>query len=125
MTKGIYQVGDIVTIRQWEDMRQEFGPTRLGGLAVPFTFSSNMRSYCGRKYRIRKIENMQHRDYNRVFLEPLPDSDDYRRDNGIGIYKFNEHMFEAPDFIQRTSEILEYSIGNQVLQLAKGIEEVL
>ena len=42
-----YNVGDKVTIRQWDDMAAEFGLDEYGGIKVPKTFTMYMKKYCG------------------------------------------------------------------------------
>lgn len=42
-----YNVGDKVTIRQWDDMESEFGLDEYGGIKVPKTFTKFMKKYCG------------------------------------------------------------------------------
>ena len=42
-----YNVGDEVTIRQWDDMESEFGLDKYGGIKVPKTFTEFMKKYCG------------------------------------------------------------------------------
>lgn len=37
-----YNVGDEVTIRQWDDMESEFGLDEYGGIKVPKTFTEFM-----------------------------------------------------------------------------------
>lgn len=42
-----YNIGDKVTIRQWEDMESEFGLNELGNIKVPKIFIESMKKYCG------------------------------------------------------------------------------
>lgn len=42
-----YNVGDKVTIRQWDDMESEFGLDEYGGIKVPKRFTKSMKQYCG------------------------------------------------------------------------------
>lgn len=42
-----YNVGDKVTIRQWDDMAAEFGLDRYGNINVPKRFIKQMKKYCG------------------------------------------------------------------------------
>ena len=42
-----YNVGDKVTIRQWDDMESEFGLNELGNIKVPKIFTETMKKYCG------------------------------------------------------------------------------
>lgn len=42
-----YNVGDKVTIRQWDDMESEFGLDSYGGINVPKAFTESMKQYCG------------------------------------------------------------------------------
>ena len=48
-----YNVGDRVTIRQWDDMAAEFGLDEYGGIKVPKAyFTEPMRKYCGKTLTI-------------------------------------------------------------------------
>ena len=47
-----YQVGDEVTIRQWDDMKSEFGLNEVGNIAVPGSFTREMEQYCGKTFTI-------------------------------------------------------------------------
>ena len=49
-----YNVGDEVTIRQWDDMKSEFGLNEVGSIAVPESFTREMEQYCGQTFTIRK-----------------------------------------------------------------------
>ena len=42
-----YNVGDKVTIRQWDDMESEFGLNEFGDIKVPKAFTESMKKYCG------------------------------------------------------------------------------
>jgi hypothetical protein len=52
-----YNVGDEVTIRQWDDMESEFGLDEYGGIKVPKTFTEFMKKYCGQTLPIVHIEH--------------------------------------------------------------------
>lgn len=47
-----YNVGDQVTIRQWDDMIAEFGLNEVGNIAVPESFTREMERYCGKTFTI-------------------------------------------------------------------------
>ena len=48
-----YQIGDRVTIRQWDDMKSEFGLNRFGDIKVQkVCFTEPMRKYCGKTLTI-------------------------------------------------------------------------
>ncbi len=42
-----YNIGDKVTIRQWDDMESEFGLDEYGEIKVPEFFTESMKQYCG------------------------------------------------------------------------------
>lgn len=43
-----YNIGDEVTIRQWEDIKSEFGLNVYGDIKVPeCIFTKRMKQYCG------------------------------------------------------------------------------
>lgn len=48
-----YNIGDKVTIRQWDDMASEFGLNVFGDIKVPKAcFTEPMRKYCGKTLTI-------------------------------------------------------------------------
>ena len=48
-----YNVGDQVTIRQWDDMAAEFGLDEWESIAVPESFTLLMKAHCGKTFTIR------------------------------------------------------------------------
>ena len=48
-----YNVGDQVTIRQWDDMIAEFGLNECESIAVPESFTLSMKAHCGKTFTIR------------------------------------------------------------------------
>ena len=58
-----YKVGDIVQIRQWDDMVKEFGVNSYGSIRSIrcnnyCSFVGEMEKYCGKKLRIDAIKNL-------------------------------------------------------------------
>ena len=77
-----YNIGDKVTIRQWDDMESEFGLNRYGAIKTPKAyFSEPMRKYCGKTFTIVHINHY-----------PPPDFDFYYLDGSSKI--FTSPMFE-------------------------------
>ena len=78
-----YNVGDKVTIRQWEDMESEFGLNEYGDIKVPeCLFTESMKQYCGQTLPIVRISPY-----------PSPKFDYYYFDDSI-IAVFTSPMFE-------------------------------
>lgn len=50
-----YNVGDTVTIRQWDDMKSEFGMNEWGSIAVPRNFTTQMKQCCGKTFTINDV----------------------------------------------------------------------
>lgn len=50
-----YQIGDQVTIRQWDDMAAEFGLNECGEIKVPKSFTDGMKSLCGQTFTINDV----------------------------------------------------------------------
>ncbi len=84
-----YEVGDIVKIREWDDMEQEFGVVGTH-INVPFSFTSTMRYLCGQTLKIKdiKIESAHDTIYNMVD----PENPYGRRSLG---YNFSRGMFTS------------------------------
>lgn len=54
--KPIFKVGDVVVVRDWDDMESEFGLYKSGNIKVPFSFTDTMRPLCGREIEIIGVE---------------------------------------------------------------------
>ena len=50
-----YKVGDKVTIRQWDDMKKEFGLYTLEIIACKAKFTNSMREFCGKTIVIDEV----------------------------------------------------------------------
>lgn len=76
-----YNVGDKVTICQWDDMAAEFGLNEYGEIKVPEIFTESMKQYCGQTLPIVHINHY-----------PPPFFDSYYLDGSSKI--FSSPMFE-------------------------------
>lgn len=84
-------VGDILQVRQWEDMAREFGTDEYGTIQTCYGFHKAAMSLCGKQFRVNGISDGEPgRLYRGVFdgesvlqthffsaeeLEPLSDED--------------------------------------------------
>lgn len=51
-----FQPGDTVTIRTWDDMLSQYGSRDDVGIKTPYIiFSSNMKQYCGRSFKVEYV----------------------------------------------------------------------
>ena len=51
-----FQPGDTVTIRAWDDMLSQYGSRDDVGIKTPYIiFSSNMKQYCGRSFKVEHV----------------------------------------------------------------------
>lgn len=65
-----YNVGDKVTIRQWEDMKSEFGLNVFGDIKVPeCIFTKRMKQYCGQTLPIVRISPYPSPNFDSYYLE--------------------------------------------------------
>ena len=58
-----FSVGELVRIRQWDDMEKEFGVNDCGSIMCHYSFSYDMKPLCGKYAEIR-----EHSDNGRVLL---------------------------------------------------------
>ena len=47
--------GDVVVIRDWDDMEQEFGLDGYGNVKCRCTFTTEMRRFCGQRVIIKSV----------------------------------------------------------------------
>lgn len=64
-----YNIGDKVTIRQWEDMESEFGLDKYGSINVPKRFTNNMKKYCGQTLPIVHISHYTPPFFDSYYLD--------------------------------------------------------
>jgi len=96
--------GDIVTIRQWDDMAEEFG-LAYGRIQVPSGFTGGMKKYCGKRYKVD--EKKFHRE-DRRWIYTLIDIS-----NGITLSQFwSSEMFE--ECKENKGYKLKYKVGDKV-----------
>lgn len=73
-----FEVGDVLRVRSWEDMEQEFGLHNSTSISCEFYFTPRMKYMCGKEFIVREIIN-----------------DAYRSDSGIeGGYHISSDMLE-------------------------------
>ena len=49
------RIGDVLRIRQWEDMEAEFGVSPDGDIPCADTFTEYMRELCGRTFTVKAV----------------------------------------------------------------------
>ena len=52
--KALVKEGNIIKIRQWDDMEEEYGLVDTGSINCECAFTNNMRSLCGSEIKITK-----------------------------------------------------------------------
>lgn len=50
----MFQVGDVVRVRSWDDMKDEFGLDVYGDINCRFRFTRAMQKMCGKLYHVSK-----------------------------------------------------------------------
>ena len=64
-----YNVGDKVTIRQWDDMESEFGLNEFGEIKVPKVFAKSMKQYCGQTLPIVRVNRYTSSYFDSYYLD--------------------------------------------------------
>lgn len=82
-----YQIGDQVTIRQWDDMKSEFGLNEYGEIKVPKIFSKIMKKFCGQTFTIKEVRRKTPPIFDTYILEK------------------DEYYFSSPMFEQSVSRV--------------------
>lgn len=66
-----YNVGDEVTIRQWDDMAAEFGLNLSGEIKVPKFFTEQMKKYCGQTLPIVYVRRHAPPTFDSYYLDGI------------------------------------------------------
>ena len=64
-----YNIGDKVTIRQWDDMESEFGLDEFGDIKVPKFFTKPMKKYCGQTLPIVHVNRYTPPKFDIYYLD--------------------------------------------------------
>ena len=81
--KPKFKVGELVRIRQWDDMAKEFGTDGFGSVACRYFFTKRMKPLCGKYAEITKI-----RDDGKVELRF------FNCDDSVEIWNYSTDMIE-------------------------------
>ena len=65
----IIKEGNIVRVRQWDDMKREFGFTLDGSIDCFKRITGNMREYCGETIRINENMEKKFNEYGYFYYE--------------------------------------------------------
>lgn len=53
-----FQVGDLVRVREWDDMEEQYGRREWdGAIKTRYPFFNGLRRFCGKEFRITCIDN--------------------------------------------------------------------
>ena len=61
--------GNIIKIRQWDDMEEEYGLVGIGPINCECTFTNNMRSLCGSEIKINEKMVEDFKKYKYFFTD--------------------------------------------------------
>ena len=64
-----YNIGDKVTIRQWDDMESEFGLDEHGNINVPKLFTKPMKKYCGQTLPSVRVSHYAPPKFDSYYLD--------------------------------------------------------
>jgi len=109
-----YELGDTVTIREWDDMLAEYGPheSAANSIAIPLSFVFNMKYSCGKKYRISSvIYNSSNKKEHKYKLSGI-----YNPGNISFVY--------TAEMFQETGRSRLKDMANTINTYAKNIEEI-
>lgn len=59
-------IGDVLRIRQWDDMVDEFGLKPSGDIGCGGVFVKNMKCLCGKQFTVSSVEYGNYRSDERV-----------------------------------------------------------
>ena len=105
--KGIIKEGNIVKVRQFDDMAEEFGFTLDGAIDCFKKFTGNMREYCGETIRINENMEKKFNEYGYFYYEGSMFSTDM-----LEPYMIIEK--EREDLFMKIQEVMELKDGSRV-----------
>ena len=67
--KALIKEGNIIKIRQWEDMKEEYGLIGIDSINCECAFTDNMRNLCGSEIKINKKMVEDFKKYKYFFAD--------------------------------------------------------
>ena len=67
--KALIKEGNIIKIRQWDDMEEEYGLVGIGSINCECTFTDNMRNLCGSEIKINEKMVEDFKKYKYFFAD--------------------------------------------------------
>ena len=67
--KALVKEGNIIKIRQWDDMESEYGLVGIGSINCECTFTDNMRNLCGSEIKINEKMVEDFKKYKYFFAD--------------------------------------------------------
>ena len=67
--KALIKEGNIIKIRQWDDMESEYGLIGIGSINCECAFTDNMRNLCGSEIKINKKMVEDFKKYKYFFAD--------------------------------------------------------
>lgn len=105
--KEIIKEGNIVKVRQWDDMAEEFGFTLDCAIDCFKKFTGNMREYCGETIKINEKMAKKFNEYGYFYYEGSMFSTDM-----LEPYMIIEK--EREDLFMKIQEVMELKDGSRV-----------
>ena len=69
--KALVKEGNIIKIRQWDDMEEEYGLVGIGSINCECAFTDNMRNLCGKEFKITKEMEEDFKEYEYFYTDDL------------------------------------------------------
>lgn len=104
MSPDCFAVGDVVRIRDWDDMASEFGLTFGIDIKCARTFVEGMRQSCGELCTIRAKNN---KDVSLTFKDPEIGAKMRRYSFSTDMIEPAENIDMSPDAVRSVSDFLE------------------
>lgn len=92
------QVGDMVRIREWDDMASEFGIAVSGNIKCRFSFTKEMKFLCGQEFCITSIgpNNRYYGDYDvrgySISIDMIEPANEYLPDEEVDSTVIDEFL---------------------------------
>lgn len=96
-----FKAGDKVRIRPWEDMEKEFGLDESGDIKCKYTFTLEMKKYCGTEFTLKEVSR-----YGEV------------RWNGKPPFSF------SPDMIEKVEDEPDWTVKQKPITSVEECEEI-
>lgn len=116
-----YKAGDIVRVRDWDDMEKQYGLDDGGNIHIYPYFTKDMKQYCGKDY---KVSTVFKESYNFEGAEDWVFTDEMLTNPSFNL-KINGEYYTDEQFMKDYKRFIKTFPEHKTINLSHAMEDII